>query len=288
MISIIIPTYNTEAYLRECLESAIRQDYTDKEIIVVNDGSTDSTKDILSEYDSIKVIDTPNYGLSAARNTGIEAASGKWITFLDSDDTLASGALRHLEETAETLDADICIGGQKNAVILSPDKALKETLYRTIDGSAWGKLYKREILIEERFTPGLYYEDLDLLIRLYTKVSRIVTCDKEVYHYRNNPEGISKAFTQRRFDILKVTGKIEEYLRSQSPSIRRSARNRRLAACMHIIHMLRKNNAEKDYAEIADLCRNEIQRLRAEAITDPHSRNIVRLGALLSYLGIYI
>ena len=288
MISIIIPTYNQEKFLKASIDSALSQDYADKEIIVINDGSTDSTSDILATYNEITIITTPNRGLSAARNTGIEASKGDWITFLDSDDALLPGALTHLIAPAAAMEADVCIGGQKTAVILSPTTALSKTLYRTLDGSAWGKLYRRELLENERFTPGLYYEDLEFLSRLYRHARRIVTCDHEVYYYRNNPEGISTTFSERRFDLLKVTEMIESAMAESYPDLRKSVRNRRLAACLHILHLLKSQGMPPRYRSVAEECISEIRRLRAEAITDPASRIKIRVGAFLSYLGIYL
>lgn len=287
MISIIIPTYNQDQYLKACIDSALRQSYQDKEIIVINDGSTDSTQDILATYNDITVITTPNRGLSAARNTGIAASRGEWITFLDSDDMLLPGALSYLVAPAVAMDADICIGGQKTAVLLSPRNALRKTLYRTLDGSAWGKIYRRELIINEIFTPGLYYEDLEFLFRVYRKAHRVVTCDHEVYSYRHNPEGISNAFSERRFDLLRVTEMIERVIADSPADLRRSARNRRLAACLHILHLLKKERMQNVYPAIIAKCKSEVRRLRAEAIADPASRTKIRLGALISYLGIY-
>lgn len=288
MISVIIPAYNQQEYLRQCIDSAVGQKYGDKEIIVVNDGSTDNTADILASYSGIKVISTHNQGLSSARNTGVDASKGEWITFLDADDMLLPDSLEHLIAPAMAMDADVCIGGQKTAMILSPETALRKTLYRKIDGSAWGKLYRRDLLLSERFTPQLYYEDLDLLSRLYRKAHRIVTADHAVYYHRPNPAGISQAFSERRFDLLKVTYLIERNLAECSARIRKGARNRRLAACLHILHMLKSLGLEKQYSEIRSECLSEVLRLRSEAIADPASRIKIRIGALLSYLGVYL
>ena len=96
-ISIIVPIYNSERYLRECIESVIGQSFADMELVLVDDGSTDSSPDICSEYAAvdgrIKVVTQPNGGLSAARNKGIDAASGEYLFFIDSDDTIHHDAL---------------------------------------------------------------------------------------------------------------------------------------------------------------------------------------------------
>ena len=109
MISIIVPAYNAEKYLDACLESILTQDAC-MEVIVVDDGSTDSTYDIAVRH-GVKAIRQPNKGLSSARNTGLDNASGKWVLFVDADDCLTPGALRHLLDAASDTGCDIVIGG---------------------------------------------------------------------------------------------------------------------------------------------------------------------------------
>lgn len=288
MISVIIAAYNAGETLRACLDSVVNQNFQDKEVIVTDDGSTDSTPEILKSYgDRIISIRIPHSGLSAARNAGIDAAKGEYLTFVDADDRLLPDALASLHSTITVIGADICIGNQKTAVILSPEKALKRTLYRTLDGSAWGKLYRRSLFESERFTPGLCYEDLDLLFRLYPLCGKVALCDRYVYDYRINPEGISRSFTERRFDLLKVTETIERQS-SSDPALLKAARNRRLAACLHIIHLLKTCDREGRYAHVYDLCKKEVKRLRGEALRDMRSRMKVKAGAALSYFGIWL
>ena len=109
MISIIVPAYNAEKYLDACLESILTQDAC-MEVIVVDDGSTDSTYDIAVRH-GVKAIRQPNKGLSSARNTSLDNASGKWVLFVDADDCLTPGALRHLLDAASDTGCDIVIGG---------------------------------------------------------------------------------------------------------------------------------------------------------------------------------
>jgi len=114
MISVIIPAYNAQAYLRECLESVLAQSFSDWEAIIVNDGSTDSTREIglcFTARDSrFRLVSTPNGGLSSARNAGIAEARGQWLTYLDSDDTLYPDALARLMAAA-TENVDIVVAG---------------------------------------------------------------------------------------------------------------------------------------------------------------------------------
>lgn len=113
MISVIIPIYNVEKYLRQCLESVINQNYREYEVILVNDGSTDSSKKIAIEfcekYNNIKFIDKVNGGLSSARNAGLEVANGEYIVFIDSDDYIRSDYLEKLYQSISQNDSDISI-----------------------------------------------------------------------------------------------------------------------------------------------------------------------------------
>ena len=111
-VSVIVPVYNVEDYLRECLDSLINQSLDDIEIICVNDGSTDSSMEILKEYEDnpkIRIYSQDNAGLSAARNTGLEHVNGQYIYFIDSDDILCENALERLYETAEEKSLDMVI-----------------------------------------------------------------------------------------------------------------------------------------------------------------------------------
>ena len=113
MISIIVPVYNASLYLRECLDSILTQSYTDYELILVDDGSTDGSEAILSAYRDaypcIKLIRQENKGVSAARNRGLDCAVGEWVAFIDADDYLLPGALALLVDRAYTTKADVVI-----------------------------------------------------------------------------------------------------------------------------------------------------------------------------------
>ena len=106
--SFVVPVYNTSKYLKKCLDSLVKQTFKDFEVIIVNDGSTDKSKDIIlkyeSKYDSIKVINQENQGLSMARNNGVKKASGKYIIFIDSDDYVEKGLLKEIDKEIEDVD----------------------------------------------------------------------------------------------------------------------------------------------------------------------------------------
>ncbi len=113
-VSLIIPVYNAQRYLRRCLDSVVKQDFMDMEVLLLNDGSRDKSLEICREYEAadlrIRVIDKENTGVSDTRNTGIRLASGKYLQFMDSDDWLADDAVESMVSAAERADCDLLIG----------------------------------------------------------------------------------------------------------------------------------------------------------------------------------
>lgn len=220
LISLIIPVYNTEKYLCECLDSVIGQKFADLEILCVNDGSTDNSLDILKEYalrdKRIKVISQENQGLSGARNTGIQRASGKYICFLDSDDILAEGSLEEMyrlssEDDLEILcfDADCFYETEELEIKEHKDeyyhrkksyggpmkgKILFSELIENDDfcDAAWVLFIKRSWLFEKGiwFYPRLIHEDCLFSFQCFMETERIRHVKKSFVKYRIRPNSI--------------------------------------------------------------------------------------------------
>lgn len=205
--SVVVPVYNVEAYLDDCLTSLQAQDYTDFEVICVNDGSTDSSRVILSEWDErfrhMKVIDRENGGLSAARNTGLQAAIGDYVIFVDSDDWIEPTMLSRLVEEANEEDM-ICFACRRT------DNNASDTLqYEQSDGwsyynrhalehrevpfvCVWQRCYRREFLLENslRFREGILHEDNEFTPRACMKAESIKVIPDVLYNYRVRPGSI--------------------------------------------------------------------------------------------------
>lgn len=213
-ISVIIPVYNVEAYLRQCLDSVICQNKCDIEIICVNDGATDSSSDILKEYENkdarIHVVEQNNMGLSEARNTGIRHAKGEYICFLDSDDMLCDGALMNMYEQAKQEELEILC---YDAECIYENEKLRETQYkdfyyqrnqsygRMTEGrnifadmmvdnafcdAAWILLIKREWLLENNiwFWPRLIHEDCLFSFQCFMKAKKVTHTNERYVIYR--------------------------------------------------------------------------------------------------------
>ncbi len=199
LISIIVPVYKVEEYIRECLDSIINQTYTNLEIILVDDGSPDDCGKICDEYaakDSrIKVIHQQNGGLSAARNAGLDIASGGYIGFVDSDDFIELNMYKELHKCLIENDADMSICGIKRFGDesksdsygnrkLNKNEYLKELLKDNIKSYACNKLYKRYLFDVVRFPIGELFEDIKTMHLIGEIVSTVSLIDKCFYNYR--------------------------------------------------------------------------------------------------------
>jgi len=229
MISVIIPVYNVEKYLRECLDSVTGQTYTDLQIIVVDDGSTDGSGAVCDEYARkdarVQVIHQQNQGLSAARNAGIDQAAGEYILFVDSDDYLLPRCAETLYRLVKAHQADIGVcsyqllmadGSTRPATLVPPDgvevyngREIQQAYLRQqkIGDIAWGKLYARGLFETIRYPVGRYYEDMMTTFKLLHKAGRVVSTPEVGCMYRQRADSIvGEPFSIRRLDLLE--GKI--------------------------------------------------------------------------------
>ena len=225
-VSIIVPIYNVEKYLCRCLDSILDQTFTDYELILVDDGSTDSSGELAEGFGSrdsrISIYHKKNGGLSDARNYGIERAGGEYLCFIDSDDWVEKNYLGELVRLIEEYEADIAICGFKRNsgdedIIQPQDPAvISESGTEAIDnlyGShyteyvvAWNKLYKKEIFDGIRYTEGMIHEDEAICGEVYCRARKVVRTDKVLYNYRSNNSSsiMTSGYSVKRLDILKA------------------------------------------------------------------------------------
>ena len=217
-ISVIVPIYKVEAYLEECIESIIHQSYNNLEIILVDDGSPDRCPEICNEYalkDSrIVVIHKENGGLSDARNVGIQASSGDYLSFIDSDDWIRLDTYERLIEAVETTKADvICFGTydvyrnitrdgicpNKSRVISGKEAFLLLLNGSEIGGYACFKLYKRNLFQNIRFPVGELFEDIAIMPDILLNSEIVALMNARFYYYRHREGSIlNAAFSQRK------------------------------------------------------------------------------------------
>lgn len=239
-ISVVVPVYNVEKYLRECLDSLANQTFEDFEVICVNDGSDDSSPDILEEYASederFKIVSQENKGLSGARNTGMNYIKGRYLLFLDSDDWLELNALELLYNHANALNSEMVIFPYRyfnqetkqyeendftklNMFDSSVDnknfnyKNIPETVFRIPHESI--KLYDVKTLkkLAVKFPEGLNYEDAYFFYKIFFKLNKVSIIRTPIYNYRIRNDSICTTGTEKSFDIFKILTSIENFLK---------------------------------------------------------------------------
>lgn len=229
LISIIVPIYKVERYLNACVDSILNQTYSNLEIILVDDGSPDKCPEICDEYakhdDRIKVIHQENGGLSAARNSGIAAAHGEFLTFIDSDDFVAENYVKLLYNGMFRFDADIsiatfCTFSKEDELKiycndLPFEEIAKEECFRRYCAlkaelsmsfiSACNKLYKKGLFATVRFPVGKLYEDAFTTYKLLDDAKKIVFTPTQLYFYRLNPQSIlGEFFREKHLEMVEA------------------------------------------------------------------------------------
>lgn len=220
LISVIVPVYNVERYLPACLNSVLSQSYRDLEIILIDDGSTDHSGRICDEYadkDSrIRVIHQANGGAAAAKNTGLRAASGKYLSFVDSDDYLEPGAYEHMVSRLQMLDADIIQCGFRYVYTDSANDIIRDPVCNTFtaadflprfttdwtSGLLWNKLYRRSVFQDVFFEEGHRIDDEYFTYQGIMNASKVVCDGRIVYNYRQRRSGVMRSPESARQILL--------------------------------------------------------------------------------------
>lgn len=307
LVSIIIPVYNVERYIKRCFQSVSAQTYKNLEIIIVDDGSTDSSGNLCDEFaNSDKralVIHKENGGLSSARNVGKSIAKGEYLTFLDSDDFLAKDfiekALLLCKENSadisilnmafieESSNEEICWKDNEVTLILQPEEAIKESLYqKNFSCCAPGKLYKKTTLDGIEFPLNKLSEDLAVCHLIFNKAKSIIFSNQIGYYYRQQQNSIMHVFNSRRLDALLWTREIEAFCTLFYPSILHAAKCRSFNVAIHLALDLPSSKAENqtDYC----LIWKEVKRTRMSVITDSQCRFREKAAAFLSLFGLAV
>ena len=228
-ISVIIPVYNVKAYLEKCVESVVNQDFSDYEIILIDDGSSDGSENLCDrlgeKYPEIKVIHQENKGQGGARNTGIENASGEYLLFVDSDDYIKEDALSFLYKTATENGSDIVSFGMnfvgedgKVSSTLKPSEngtrnlTEKEKIHYLItDTYAADKLYRRSLFTENgiKFPERVWYEDFCVVMKAALFAKTLTLTDKILYEYlQRESSTMHVKNTDKNADMLTVVEEI--------------------------------------------------------------------------------
>lgn len=236
-VSLLVPIYNVEKYLRECLDSVASQTLTDIDVICINDGSKDSSRDIIQEYldkDSrFRVIDKENSGYGISMNMGLEAATGKYVGILESDDFFEPNALELLVNAAEKYEADVAKANfwfywstpeARNELfeLVTPDMANRlydtskeyQLFYRK--NSIWSAIYKRDFLNSNniRFveSPGASYQDAAFDFKVWACAERVILLDTPILHYRQDNEASSVNSPSKVYCICDEYAEMDKFI----------------------------------------------------------------------------
>lgn len=204
-LTIIVPAYNVETYIEQCMDSIVHQKTKyEYEVIIVNDGSTDGTQNIIHRYksiDNIRIINRLNGGLSAARNSALEVSNGRYLMFVDSDDYILPCAIESLLDKAYKYDADIVEGsafsffedGRISRFFKHRDSTASVSALDELYGYPWGKIVKSTMFRNIKFPEQFWFEDTLFAMIIYPKANIVHTVSDEVYAYRVNMKGITQS-----------------------------------------------------------------------------------------------
>lgn len=303
MISVLVPVYNVETYLCRCLDSILAQTYTDYEIVLVDDGSTDQSGALCdtyaAEHDCIRVIHQKNAGLAQVRNVSVAAARGEYITFVDSDDAIEPQLLETLMRDLRETGSDIAICScsevsddgkrselswdhkEKGFQVWTQEQAVKSLLYQKgIDNNMWGKLYTRRVLKDVVFPAGKNYEDIAVAYQIFLRSRRVCYRPEALYLYTSNTGGISQsAFSPRRMDLIDNAEGMCCDIAQRFPAYFSAARSRLLRAYIHVYLQI---PGHADFTPYRSRVRAGIRRNCRAVAADPQAKRGTRLAALIA------
>ena len=274
-ISVIVPVYNVEAYLERCVESILQQTYAHFELILINDGSTDSSGQICdqlaSQYENIKVYHIENAGVSNARNMGIQLATGSWVTFIDSDDFVTQDYLATLASAVEGVNVGFVIAPLhhiKNGIVTdlpphsgktelwSTEETMKELLMTTRTSFfPVAKLFKRDLLADEKFNTNYHLaEDALFLTELLLKTRcSSVFIDKPVYYYDHREGSATTSVNRHVFDTIEVYKQIIAQVSQAFPNLKYELINRECWSYITVYDKIIFTSREEYQKEKAEL-----------------------------------
>jgi len=305
LISLVVPVYNVEMYLERCIESILNQDYKNLEIILVDDGSTDSSGKICDKYkkrdNRIRVIHKSNGGLSSARNCGIKNAHGVYISFIDSDDWITNDYVSCLYNLSVEYSSDISICKIQNFFedeqIIANKKEYTNTSYFKIamnkhdsiknllnekhfSNSACAKLFKSELFNDVYFPEGKLYEDIPTIYKVFMKCNKIAYIDSICYYYLYRLTSISRSkFDSRKMDAIYFIEKMISEVLILYPDLE-SISNVRLFNVYYALYIIcdKKN-------EYYDIIYQRIKNVRKKVLFSHVSSFKDKMKSFITFLG---
>ncbi len=308
LISVIIPVYNCEEYLRECVESVLSQSHSALEIIAVNDGSTDGSgalaDELAAEDARIKVFHKENGGPSSARNLAISKASGKYIFCIDSDDCIEPGTLETLFNACEEKGAQMAVcsykrfSGQyvpftyenvKEEVLDSHEATKRMTCDMGFSHSSCAKLYLASLWEGVTFPEGKIYEDYQTTFRLIAKSQSIVYCDAQYYCYRIHTGSIMRSgITRKNLELIDISEKVTDELTELYPQLKELVVYQHVRTCLRLLKNIMNEGRDK-YPETQQRIVDYVRQQKNFMLKSPDVKTVdkIKVGSLCISRGLF-
>lgn len=312
LISVILPVYNVGKFIGKCLASIISQSYTNMEIILVNDGSTDNSVEIINEYidkdERIKLVNSENKGVSVARNIGLEKSQGDFIVFIDSDDYIAPDFMSYMLAIYKQTNADICLSMnnfstkdkeqvKKDSInTISAEKGVAELLYPRIRMGVWNKLWKREFIEKNhfRFLEGQHTgEGLIFMTNAAQYANCIGVGRRKVYCYRldNDESATTKANVEKHgIGSLNAMDIVEANLDMSSSIISNAMKYQRWSTSTYALRHIIDAGSQREYNELYSRLKKEIRKnslkMLRPSVSLPLRMRCIAIARCLSPVGI--
>lgn len=309
MISVIVPVYNVEQYLNRCIKSIVQQSYKDLEIILVDDGSTDSSGKLCDIWQSkdkrIKVLHKINGGLSDARNTGLEVSNGEYIGFIDSDDWIEPDMYQVMLFELQHAGADLAVTGinrvYDNGYHLSQfihdkvkcyyaDEIIKKYLDQNcFSTAACDKLYKKELLENRRFPVGKLFEDAPIVYDILKSIDKIVVVGKGQYNYFQRANSIcGQLFSIKKMDHYEFSKAIWLDVKANYPQYSKEADAFWGCKLCEILYSLKESENRRDYLIEEKLLKRNFKGVWRNVISSRTISRKVKIKAIMAKLHLYM
>lgn len=285
LVSVIVPIYKVEKYLKKCVDSILDQTYTNLEIILVDDGSPDNCPKFCDEYakqdDRIKVIHKENGGLSDARNAGMKIATGEYVSFIDSDDYISCDFIETLYYTIKAENSDIVecdivrfedgttpVIEKENCDInsFSTEKGLSMLMAESkFHQYVWNKLYKSDIAFKIPFAKGKLNEDEFWTYQIFGQAERVTKINKPMYFYLQRSGSImGEGFNLRRLDALEAKAERQKYIEANFPNLEKQAKTDLFATCIFMCQSAMKFLKGKEKKQAKNVIKKYVDKNRLD------------------------
>lgn len=303
LVTVIIPVYKVEKYLKKCIDSVIRQTYSNLEILLVDDGSPDNCGKICDDFaridTRIKVIHKKNGGLSDARNTGIDVMTGMYVVFIDSDDWVSPYYVENLYYAIKGNDVKLstsCFIEVDEGEKVSSETSVSQTvevlsahdclgrLFRQdgVEMSAWGKMYHRDLFCNLRYPQGKLYEDISVTYRAIDLAGRVAITKNVDYYYLQRKSSIQyQKFNVRKMDAIDHMQELYEFVEQNYPDLRKAAICRYFSVACNLLFQV-----DNDSKREKEILWKKVCEYRKTVLFDNRARKKARIAALLSYTGV--